>query len=305
MKEIKTVGVIGLGALGVLYASQFTKAIGKERTLVLADRERTERFRKDGIWFNDELCDFNYTAAEDRQEPVDLLLFCVKYRGLADAIQTCRHLVGPDTILISVLNGIRSEEDLCAAFGPEHVVWCVAESMCARKDGNRAYCYQTGDLAVGVPKGHDSADLKRLTAFWDAIGFAYALPEDILVHQWSKLLCNTGCNQTTMVFGCSYEGIHKFGPARDIMIGAMREVMHVARAEGVPLTEADVTHWVGVVDGFADEAESSMYQDRKFHRKSEAPLFSGTICPLARKHNIPVPLNDWLAAQIAEIEATY
>ena len=158
---------------------------------------------------------------------------------------------------------------------------------------------------MGVPQGHDRTDLDRLTKFWDEIGFDYALPADILVHQWSKLLCNTGCNQATMVFNCSYEGIHKFGPARDIMIGAMREVMHVARAEGIPLTEADVTHWVGVVDGFDAQGESSMYQDRKFRRKSEVVLFSGTIRPLARKHGIPVPLNDWLFEQIQEIESAY
>ena len=305
MKEIKTVGIIGMGALGVLYASQFTRMIGRERTLVLADRTRTERFRAEGIWFNDAFCDFNYVVAEEAKEPVDLLLFCVKYRGLAAAIETCRHLVGPDTILVSVLNGVRSEEDLCAAFGPEKVVWCVTERMSARKSGNRAYCYQPGDLAVGVPAGQDTERLERLTAFWNRIGFAYDTPADIRLHLWSKLMCNTGVNQTTMIFGCPYAGIQAFGPARDIMIGAMREVVHVARAEGIPLTGADVDHWLAILDGFEPQGETSMYQDRKFRRISEMPLFSGTISPLARKHGIPVPINDWLYAQVTKIESEY
>ena len=140
MRPIQTVGVIGLGSLGVLYATLFTGALGKDRVLVLADSRRTARYREEGVWCDDQLCDFNYVDAASRTEPVDLLLFAVKFGGLRDAIATCRHLVGPDTILLSVLNGIVSEEILAEAFGPEHVVWCVAEKMAAKKEGNRVTC---------------------------------------------------------------------------------------------------------------------------------------------------------------------
>ena len=110
MKPIQTAGVIGLGSLGVLYATLFTRALGKEQVPVLADGARIARYRKQGFWYNDAPCDFNYTDAAARTEPVDLLLFAVKFGGLQNAIETCRHLVGPDTLLISVLNGISSEE---------------------------------------------------------------------------------------------------------------------------------------------------------------------------------------------------
>ena len=112
MKPIQTVGVIGLGSLGVLYATLFTKALGRERVLVLADSGRIARYREEGVWCNGELCDFHYVDAAARAEPVDLLLFAVKYGGLTDAIATCRHLVGPETTVISVLNGISSEQVL-------------------------------------------------------------------------------------------------------------------------------------------------------------------------------------------------
>ena len=97
MKDIKTIGIIGLGALGTMYATLLTQSLGKERVLVLADRERTERYRRDGMWYNGERCDLNYTDAASVKEPVDVLLFAVKYTGLPDAIETCRHLVGPET----------------------------------------------------------------------------------------------------------------------------------------------------------------------------------------------------------------
>ncbi len=75
---------------------------------------------------------------------MDLLLFSVKFGGLRDAVETCRHLVGPDTPLISVLNGITSEEVL-GGLWPEQVVWCVAERMSAMKEGNRTVCAPLGN----------------------------------------------------------------------------------------------------------------------------------------------------------------
>lgn len=305
MKPIETVGVIGLGALGVLYADQFTRALGKDRVYVLADSKRTERYRREGMWYNGQRCDFNYTDAARLQKPVDLLLFAVKFGGLDAAVDTCRHLVGPDTIVLSVLNGIASEEVLGRAFGPEKVVWCVAQKMSAKKEGNHAFCSPTGELAVGLPAGADRAPLERLTAFFDRIGFAYSLPADIRTHMWSKLLCNTGCNQAALVFQCGYGGLQVPGKARDTMIGAMREVVAVAAAEGVTLTQADIDSWVSIIDSFPPDGEPSMRQDGKAHRPSEVELFSGTIRRLGQAHGIPTPVNDWLYEQIKAMEAAY
>lgn len=305
MKPIKTVGVIGLGALGVLYADQFTRALGKDHALILADQARVDRYRRDGIWYNGARCDFNYTDAAQVTAPVDLLLFAVKFGGLPSAIETCRHLVGPDTIVLSVLNGIVSEEILGQAFGPEKVVWCVAQKMSAKKEGNQAHCDPTGELAIGVPAGADRTSLDRLTAFFDRIGFAYSLPADIRTHMWGKLMCNTGGNQAAMVFQCGYGGLQVPGKARDTMIGAMEEVAAVAAPEGVTLTQADIDGWVAIMDSFPADGEPSMRQDGKAHRPSEVELFAGTIRRLGRKHNIPTPINDWLYEQVKTMEAAY
>ena len=305
MKEIKTVGVIGLGALGTLYAVTLTQALGKDHVLVLADRERTARYLRDGMWYNGARCDLNYTDAASVTEPVDVLLFAVKFTGLSAAIETCRHLVGPETTLISVLNGIASEPMLGEAFGMEQVVWCVAQKMSARKEGNHVLVDPVGELALGVPAGQDETHLRRLCAFFDAIQFPYVLPPDIRTHMWGKLLCNTGCNQAALVFQCDYGPLQVPGKPRDTMIGAMREVAAVANAEGVPLSEKDVAAWVDIIDHLPSNGETSMRQDGKNHRKSEVELFAGIIRRLAAKHGISVPVNDWLYQQIQEMERNY
>jgi 2-dehydropantoate 2-reductase len=304
MKSIQNIGIIGLGALGVLYAHLFTQALGPERVLVLGDAGRTARYRRDGVYLNGARCGFHYADAAAVTAPPDLLLFAVKFPSLEDAVENYRHLVGPDTTILSVLNGISSEEILGKAYGMEKIVWCVAQKMSAVKEGNRATISPFGELALGVPSGMDRSRLDMLTQLLDAIQFPYVLPADIRRHMWGKLMVNTGCNQTSMVFQCNYRGL-KEPAARRVMVGAMQEVLITANAENIPLTEADLKNWIDIVDSFPDDGEPSMRQDAKACRRSEVELFSGTIRRLAKKHGIPVPVNDWLYARIQEMESAY
>ena len=151
----------------------------------------------------------------------------------------------------------------------------------------------------------DRSRLQALLRLMDSIRFPYVLPEDILRHMWSKLLVNTGCNQAAMVFQCGYGGLKTGQPAHDTMVGAMEEVMAVANAEGIHLTQADIQGWVELIDGFPDQGEPSMRQDGKAHRKSEVDLFAGTIRRLGAKHGIPTPVNDWLYEKVMEMERQY
>lgn len=304
MKPIETVGVVGRGALGVSFAHLLTQALGPERVLVLADRERVRRYEGEALLYNGRPCPLHYvdtTAAP----PVDLLLFSTKFGALRQAAESCRRVVTPETTLLSVLNGISSEEVLGELFSPEQIVWCVAHKMSAKKEGSVVTVEPVGELAIGVPEGYDACHLRRLTAFFDGIGFPYSLPPDIRLHMWSKLLCNTGCNQAAMVYRCGYGAMQIPGEVRDTMLGAMREVAAVAQARGIPLTEADVAAWSAVIDSLPAHGEPSMRQDAKARRKSEVELFSGTVRHLGRESGVPTPVNDRLYREILAMEQAY
>ena len=292
MKTITTVDVIGLGALGTMYAYDFTEAMGKENVRVLADAARTEKYRREGVFFNGAPCDLEFCDASLEIRPAQLILYAVKYGALARAMDETAHLIGPDTVILSVLNGIRSEEDLASRFGPEKIVYCIARKMDAGKEGNKAVCKNHGELALGVRNGGSEENLNAVVTLFRRIDFPYALPEDIWRDMWSKLLCNVGVNQTCSLLKGGYGLIQKPGPARDMMQAAMREVVAVANAEGVGLTEQDVIDWTATLDGLNPEGEPSMRQDSKAGRPTEVQLFAGTICSLGRKHAIPTPVND-------------
>lgn len=290
--SINSIDIVGLGALGVMYADFFTKTLGKENVRILADKERIERYQKEKITFNGEVCDFHYCDAAKESRSSELMLFAVKYGALETAMEENAHLIGENTILISVLNGIRSEDDLGRKFGREKVVHCIAQKMAAMKEENAAICTNRGELAIGVLDGGREENLETVRDFFDRTGFAYSCPEDMRHAMWGKLLCNVGVNQTLSLLEGTYRKVQQEGEAREMMKAAMRETILVANAEGVDLSEIDLDYWVSIIDGLNPDGEPSMRQDSKAGRKTEVALFAGTICELGRKHGIATPVND-------------
>src|SRR5699024_628033 len=147
--EIKRVGIIGLGALGVLFGHHLSKEMKEEDLLFVADEERISRYKKTGFYSNGEQCQFTYVSPRDVVEPVDLIIFAVKYAGLPDAIQAVKNIVGPNTIMLSALNGIVSEEVIGQTYGMDKVVYSVAQGMDAVKVGPELTYSNMGMLCFG------------------------------------------------------------------------------------------------------------------------------------------------------------
>ena len=223
-----------------------------------------------------------------------MVLYAVKYGALAEAMEQSAPLVGPDTAIISVLNGVTSEEVLAERFGWDRVLLCVAQQMDSRKVGPVVTAGCVGVLALGVRDGESpvqQANLARVTAWLSAIDQPFICPKDIRHQLWGKLICNVGVNQA--------------GEAREAMIGAMGEVAAVGRAEGVDLTDADVAYWLDIIDHLNPAGMPSLRQDVLARRPTEVELFGGTINRLGAAHGIPTPVNERFYAAIKALEASW
>lgn len=304
--KINTVAIVGLGALGILYGHHFRKAIGKERVRIVVNKERMARYQAQGISFNGEPCDFLYVDETDAGlAPADLVILAVKGTQLDEAIETARNQVGPDTTLLSVLNGIASEEVIGAAFGDEKVIHCVAQGMDALRTGNDVKSVHIGELRIGIDAPEKQERLDAVVAFFEETGLPHVVEADILHRMWAKFMLNVGVNQVLMVKEGTFRDIHEEGPARELMIAAMREVLPIAQQEGVNLTEADLENDLAIIDGLTPLGMPSMRQDGLAKRLSEVELFAGTILKKAKKYGLPAPTNQYLYDQIKAIEAMY
>ena len=304
MQPIQNVHIVGMGALGMLYGSLITRTLGADAVHYVVDNRRYERYLDRSHHVNGEAVDFRLLRAGDAT-PCDLLIVAVKATGLEAALDTMATSVGPDTTIISVLNGISSEEIIARRFGAERIVHTVAIAMDAMNFGGDLTYTKAGHLCLGVLDDAVQPHLDRLTAFFDRAGVDYVV-EDIRRRMWSKFMVNVGINQVCMVYDTGYGGALQPGSeARMTLISAMREVILLANAQGIDLGEADLQEYLTILSGFPADATPSMGQDRISRRPSEVELFAGTMRRLAAKYNIPVPANDFLYRRVREIEAAY
>lgn len=280
--KINKIALIGAGALGVLYGSRLIEAFGNERVYFIADQECTARYKKTPFTCNGKICDFRYVEDTMKTETVDLIIVAVKYTGIDQAVKSIRNFVGRETMIISLLNGIASEEVIAEAFGQEHLLYCVAQGMDAVKEGSDVHYDNGGILLLGSQDNTRTAPLQAVAKILETADIPYKIPCDIHYCLWNKLMLNTGVNQTAAVFETNYGGLQKEGEARDLMLKAMEEARIAAAYEGVCLTEADIAEWLRVLDSLNPEGMPSMRQDTKARRKTEVDLFSGTICKLGK-----------------------
>ncbi|MGN1087829.1 MAG: ketopantoate reductase family protein, partial [Phascolarctobacterium sp.] len=288
--EIKTVAIVGMGALGMLYGEQLQKVLPAGAVRFVMDEERFKRHKNDKYEVNGVEQSFTLQSVA-QAEPVDLVIVATKFSGLNEALEEMQGLVGPQTIIFSVLNGISSEEYIKERYGDDNLLYCVALGMDAVREGTSLTYQHKGILKLGMLAKKQRPALAAVMALLEKAGIQYVIEEDILHALWAKLLLNVGINQTCMVYETNYGGAFTNEEARQDMFAAMHEVITVAQREGIKLTEADFEGCVKVLRGLSPEGLPSMRQDAMSKRKSEVELFAGTIIRLGAKHNVPTPVN--------------
>lgn len=304
--EIRTVSIIGLGALGILFGNHLSKRMASEKLRIIADQDRIRRYEQEQIYCNSEPCRFYFSTPEEVGEPADLVIFAVKYNDLTSAIKAVRNQVGEHTIILSVLNGITSEAIIGRTYGMDKMVYCVAQGMDAVKVENKMTYENMGMLCIGeLESGIFSPKVKMAADYFDKMEIPYEVDTHMYKRMWGKLMLNVGVNQTVAVYEGDYGDIQREGSARDTMISAMREVIVLSEKEGVTLTEEDLSYWLKVLDQLNPGGKPSLRQDLEAKRHCEVELFAGTILELGKKHGIPTPVNQVLYNKIKLIESQF
>lgn len=305
--EIKRVSIVGMGALGILFGGFLTKKMGKENIEFIVDKNRIKKFKEMGLTSNGEPCDFNLVDEEEQGKPADLLIFAVKAVDLDSAIESAKNKVSDNTIIMSLLNGITSEEIIGKAYGMDKLVYAVAQGMDATKIGNEFTYSNMGQLCIGIMDDNDKMKekLNGVVDLFDKIDLPYTLESDIKHRLWSKFMLNVGVNQVVMIYEGTYDTIQQPGQARELMKAAMKEVIPLANAEDVKVTEKDLEYYVSLVDTLDPKGMPSMRQDGLAGKETEVELFAGTVLKFGKKHNIPTPINQKIYNRVKEMEKEY
>lgn len=312
MKEIQTVHIIGMGALGLLFGHPIRENLGGGQPKYVMDPARKARHEKDVYTINGTAITPSILTPEEA-EPADLVLVGVKYPALPAALEIMETSVGEDTVILSLMNGVDSEEVIAARYGAAKVLYSVSQGMDAQRYGSELVYTQPGQLFVGVPdtapavlKAVLTEKLDRVCAFFDAVKLPYTREVDIIYRQWSKFMLNVGCNQVCMVYDAGYGPCMEPGSeAFAMMTGAMREVCAIAGARGIPVGEAEVAQYLNILRTLDPQALPSMGQDRRQGQRSEVDMFAGVVNRFGEELGIETPVNRFLLRRVREIEAGY
>ncbi len=302
---IRTVGIVGLGNLGILFGKQMTDRSPMGAVRFIANRKRIERYERDGIFCNGEKLALAYSDCDTNEETVDLLIYAVKYSSLPQAIADSASYVGENTTILSLLNGVVSESDIGRAYGVDKLLYTVAQGMDGVMIGNQLTYHSQGMLCIGEYDGIFSQKLRDVVAYFEATGVPHEVRSDMAHHLYSKMMLNAGVNQVVAANRGTYAIVQKPGAQRDRMGQAMEEVARVAAFEGITLTKEDMAYWFDIIDKLNPDGKPSMAQDIDNKKPTEVALFAGTVCRLGRKYGMPTPVNDQLLKEIQTLESNY
>ncbi|GAB4576050.1 MAG: 2-dehydropantoate 2-reductase [Anaerolineae bacterium] len=297
-----TVTILGAGAMGAAFASAFY-AVHPACVRFVADAERARRLAESGLIVNGQHYRFTALGPDDPVQPADLVLVAVKQHHLEDALPALARHIGPQTLILSVMNGLDSEPMIGAMYGPEKVLLAMSVGIDAQRHGNEVRFGKLGKIVFGEPDNTTLSErVRRVQPILDRAGIPYETPQDMVRMMWWKLMINVGVNQTSALLGVTYHIMQTDRDAQAIMEAAMREVIAVAQAEGVNLTEQDIANWYPVLNTLLPEGKTSMAQDVAAGRKTEVEIFAGKIIALGEKHSIPTPVNRMLFHAIRVLE---
>lgn len=283
---IDSVALIGLGAVGATVAQQLQTVLG-DNLCVIVDKERKERYTKNGIFINGEKQNFNFVTPEEAK-PADLVIIATKNLQLEQALNLIKTYVGKETCILSLLNGIQSEMDISAIYGDEKTLYGFIIDLNSINLSGNIQCDQYGTIVFGEKDNIVTDRVKAIQELFTKAGTSWRTPENIQLDMWKKYLINVCFNSLGALCRSPYGGFaNKSMQSLVRKIG--KEVVKVANAEGIALEDQMIEDNIKKNLTYNPLGKCSMLQDVEAGRKTENNWFCGTVVRLGKKHGIETP----------------
>ncbi len=300
---MKRVTIIGSGAVGAMYGLRLHRLLGKEHVVFLADSERRARYAKEPLYLNGERVDFTFVDPKDAQ-PSDLVILATKNLQLEEAVKQIEGAVGEKSVILSLLNGIESEEKLGQAYGEDRVLYAFAVGLNSTHRGNHIDFSEEGRIVFGEKDNSKSERVEAICSLFERAHIAYVVPEDIRLELWKKFMLNTAFNTISALTRATY-GDLKQESVKTLAWKVCAEVQAVGQKEGVFLTNAMIEENYRIVTALGFEGKTSMCQDMEAKRETENPWFCSAVVRLGKKHAIATPTCEVLSLLVEASEGVY
>jgi 2-dehydropantoate 2-reductase len=294
------IAVLGTGGVGG-YFGGLLAYVGHDVTMV-ARGEHLTAIKSRGLQVKSVHGDFTVLptqATDDTRSvgPVDYVIVAVKHHQLNDALPSLQPLVGAQTTLVPLLNGLDAHEILVEAMGPRPVVGGLCSIVAAvEAPGVIRQESALRRVVVGELDREKSDRVERLVQAWRAAGAEAVHAEDIHVAVWTKFLFIASFGGVSSLSRATAGELLGCVETRRLLIQAMEEIEVLGRRKGISLAEDAVESGVRLLEGFEPGATSSMQRDVADGKPFELEAFSGTVVRLGRQLGVATPTHDAIYA---------
>jgi len=288
---MKRIAVIGPGAIGGTIIVRLAQT--KEHTVIVCSRSAIPKFTLEAPE-GTMIATPEVLTSPDQAKPVDWVLVATKVYDVASAAKWLHPLMGPETRLAVLQNGVEHVERFAQFFPVSRILPVMVDIPVEREAPGKLHQRRAGYLAV--PANSNGEDFARL---FDKAGLEVTLTSDFQTVLWTKLAVNCAGAISALVLKPAV--IAHRPPIADIMRSLVRECVAVGRVEGASLDDALVESVVGRYQDAPADSINSLHADRLAGRRMEIDARNGVIVRLGSKHGIPTPVNQIM---VALLEAT-
>lgn len=303
--------VLGAGALGCAIGGVLTEA-GHEVWLINRNTAQVEAMSQRGLVLRSDGLDRTVrvrvvtTAAGvgPASGPADLLIVLVKSFHTAEAMHSALGLLGPETVVLSLQNGLGHVDILAGIVGGERVLAGKTYAGGTQLAPGYVEAGTRGKRTlIGEPAGGLSARATAIASAFSAAGLDTTVSDNIMGVAWDKLLINVATGALSAITRLTYGGLYSVPEVEACALAAVAEAMAVARASGVTLSiDSPAQAWQIASAGLPYEFKASMLQSLEKGSVTEVDYINGAVVRQGALCGVPTPVNQTLVAAIKGIE---
>lgn len=301
------IAILGAGALGCAIGAALTEA-GHETWLLNRSAQHVEAMRRHGLRVDDasgtRQVAVRATTQAAEAGAVDLVIVLVKSFHTEAAMRGAMALIGPDTLVLSLQNGLGHEDVLADAVGRERVLaGKTYVGGVLRAPGHIQSGVAGKATYIGELDGRITERVQAIAAAFNAAGLATTVSDNIVGTMWDKLLVNVATGAVTGITGLTYGQLYGEPLLEQTALAAVAEAMAVARAAGVRLSFTRPEQaWTLAAEGLPASFKTSMLQSLEKGSVTEIDFINGAVVRGGQRHGVPTPVNATLVACIKGIE---
>ena len=304
------IAIFGVGAMGSVYAGLMAEA-GHETWAVDIWQDHVDAINQAGLRVEGASGDrvvqgINATTNAQDVGSCDLYVLATKASGVGAAAKTIAALMGPESVIVTIQNGLGAGERIAQFMETGRVLLGVADGFGASMKGPGHVHHNAMNLIrVGEMNGGMSERLERITGVWQQAGFNAKAFEDIDQLIWGKYICNVAFSGPCTVFDCTLGELMADPATWSIAQGCALEVYALGQARNIAFAFEDPIEYVTAFGHKMPDARPSMLLDHHARRPSEIDAINGMAVELGQQLGIPTPYNEVLSAVIRQREAAF